>query len=525
MAGKTKEMNKIKQMLRLHLDGVSNREIATQLEMNKETVNRYVKRAKSDSLNISGLLKLDDPVLEHRMTGGSPAYTDERFELFKEKLPYLTKEKGRKHVTLKLLWEEYKAENPDGYGLTQFRFHCRQNNLANKQRPSTVLKDTFVGGEKIFIDFAGDTMEYTDMETGEIITVQMFVACMPATDYGYALGVPSQRSEDLVYSIASCFKSMGGAPKIIVPDNLKSAVIKTDPYEPEINRVMEDLANHYGCVVLPARPIHPKDKSLVEDHVKLVYQRVYAPLRNERFYSLEELNRAVTEKMKVHNQKRMQQHPYTREEQFLAIEKPELRPLPSTDFEIRSYTELKVGVNGCIYLGRDKHYYSVPHSLIGQKVKVIYTRTLVKVYCKGECTATHQRDFSPGHYTLVREHLASNSLAYRDRSPEYYVTRGKKATAELGQVIEYMFATATVPPETFYKGCEGLLHLQRTTDPNLFRKACETALIYQRYRYPFILQLVKSKCKGVEEINETEFIDCIPAHPDHANIRGKEQFR
>jgi len=181
MAGKTKEMNKIKQMLRLHLDGVSNREIATQLEMNKETVNRYVKRAKSDSMSISGLLRLDDPVLEHRMTGGSPAYTDERFELFKEKLPYLMKEKGRKHVTLKLLWEEYKAENPDGYGLTQFRFHYRQNKLANGQRPSTVLKDTFVGGEKIFIDFAGDTMEYTDMETGEIITVQMFVACMPAT--------------------------------------------------------------------------------------------------------------------------------------------------------------------------------------------------------------------------------------------------------------------------------------------------------------------------------------------------------
>ncbi|MEA4841326.1 MAG: IS21 family transposase [Bacteroidales bacterium] len=293
MAGKTKEMSKIKQMLQLHLDGVSNRKIATQLEMNKETVNRYVKQAESDSMNLSGLLKLDDPVLEHRMSGGSPTYTDERFENFKEKPPYLKKEEGRKHVTLKLLWEEYKAENPERYSLTQFRFHCRQDNLANGQKPSTVLKDTFVGGEKIFIDFAGDTMEYTDMDTGEIVTVQMFVACMLATDYGYALGVPSQRSEDLAYAIASCFRSIGGVPQIIVPDNLKSAVIKTDPYEPEINRIMDDLANHYGCVVLPARPVHPKDKSLVEDHVKLVYQQVYAPLRNERFYSLEELNRAA----------------------------------------------------------------------------------------------------------------------------------------------------------------------------------------------------------------------------------------
>lgn len=526
MAGKTKQMSKIKQMLQLHLDGVSNRKIATQLEMNKETVNRYVKRAESDSMDMSELLKLDDPVLEHRMTGGSPAYTDERFENLKEKLPYLTKEKGRDHVTLKLLWEEYRAENPDGYSLTQFRFHCRQGSLASKRSPSTVLKDTYVGGEKIFIDFAGDTMEYTDPETGEIVTVQMFVSCLPATDYGYVLGVPSQRTEDLVYAIASGFKAIGGVPKIIVPDNLKSAVIKTDPYEPELNRVMEDLANHYGCVVIPARPGRPKDKSLVEDHVKLVYQRVYAPLRNERFHSLEELNKAVAEKMLAHNQKRMQQQPFTREEQFLAIEKPELRPLPSEDFQIRSYANLTVGPNGCVYLGRDKHYYSAPHALIGQSVKVIYTRTLVKFYSNGECVATHQRDYAPGRYTLTREHLASNSLAYRDRSPNYYVAKGRQATQELGEIITYMFATTSVPPEAFYRSCEGLLHLQRTTDPNLFRTACEAALRHQRYRYSFIQQLVKTKCKGVEEAMQLEIEqECGELVPDHANIRGKAHFK
>lgn len=526
MAGKTKQMSKIKQMLQLHLDGVSNRKIATQLEMNKETVNRYVKRAESDSMNIIDLLKLDDPVLEHRMKGGSPAYTDERFESLKGKLPYLTKEKTRKHVTLKLLWEEYKEENPEGYSLTQFRFHCRQDNLASRRSSSTVLKGTYVGGEKIFIDFAGDTMEYIDIETGEVVAVQMFVACLPATDYGYALGVPSQRTEDLVYAIASGFKAIGGVPKIIVPDNLKAAVIKTDPYEPELNRVMEDLANHYGCVVLPARPGRPKDKSLVEDHVKLVYQRVYAPLRNERFYSLEELNKAVAEKMKAHNQKRMQQQPFTREEQFLAIEKPELRPLPTDDFQIRSYADLRVGTNGCVFLGRDKHYYSVPHALINQSVKVVYTRTLVKIYSEGECVATHQRSYAPGHYTLNREHLASNSSAYRDRSPDYYIAKGKQATQELGEIITYMFATTSAPPEAFYRGCDGLLHLQKTTDPDIFRRACEAALIHQRYRYSFIQQLVKSKCKGIDDARQLELeTDCGGLIPDHANIRGKDHFK
>ena len=521
MSGKTKRMNRIKQLLRLHLDGTSNRAIAVSLDMNKETVNRYVALAKSDNMDIKELLLLDDPVLEYRMNGGNPAYPDSRFEVFKSRLPYLEEEMKRVHVTLQLLWEEYRKEHPDGYSLTQFRYHYNQHIRA--QKPSTVLKDTYMAGEKLFIDFAGDTMEYIDISTGATVKVQMFVACLPATDYGFALGVPSQKSEDFIYSIISCFRFLDGVPRILVPDNLKSAVIRTDPYEPALNHILEDMANHYGCVVLPARPGRAKDKCLVEDHVKLVYRRVYAPLRNERFYSIEELNRAVGIQMQAHNRKRMQQRPYSREEHFLAVEKPELRPLPQTDFEIRFYADLKVGVNSCIYLGRDKHYYSVPYAFIGRKVKVVYTRTLLKIYCDGDCIATHIRDYTQGHYTLNREHLPSHSLAYRDRSPDYYIKRGEDVMVELGEIIRYMFATATVPPETFYRGCEGLLHLQKTTDPVLFKRACEAALLYGHYRYAFIFQLVKSKCVGLEDICPSE---CSPVTlPEHGNIRGKEQFK
>ena len=521
MPGKRKKMNRIKQLLRLHVEGVSNRAIATALDMDKETVNRYVAMAKADSMDIIGLLSLEDPVLEHRMHGGNPAYPDSRFETFKNLLPFLEAEMRRTHVTLKLLWEEYRIDHPDGYSLTQFRYHYRQHMEA--RRPSTVLKDTYIAGEKLFIDFAGDPMTYFDYATSEEIKVQMFVACLPMTDYGFALGVPSQKSEDFIYAIISCFKALGGVPRIIVPDNLKSAVVKTDPYEPVLHHVLEDMANHYGCVVLPARPGHAKDKSLVEDQVKLVYRRVYAALRNERFYSLEELNRAVSIKMQEHNRKRMQQRPYSREEHFLAIEKPTLRPLPETDFEIRSYADLKVGINGCIYLGRDRHYYSVPCAYTGRQVKVIYTRTLVKIYCEGECIATHIRDYTHGLYTLAREHLSSHSLAYRDRSPDYYISRGERLLAELGEVIRYMFATATVPPETFYRNCEGLLHLQKTTDPVLFKRACEAALLYGNYRYRFIEQLVKSNCMGLEEVYHSGEEPAVP--PVHGNIRGKEEFK
>lgn len=521
MAGKTKSMSQIKQLLLLKKQNVSNRKAALQVGMDKETVNNYVRKANADPLGIDGLLKLDDPVLEHRLKGGNAAYPDERFEQFKALLPYLEEEMGKSrktHVTLKLLWEEYRRDHPDGYSLTQFRYHYRQNTVASKEKKaSTILTDLYVGGEKAFLDYAGDTLGYIDKETGEIVKVQTFVASLPASDYGYMLCVPSQRTEDFVYAIAQFLKHIGGVPKILVPDNLKAAIVKTDRYEPTINKMLEDMANHYGCFIQPARPLHPKDKSLVEDHVKLVYQRVYAELRNLVFYSIEDLNRTAAEKMKAHNQKRMQQHPYTREERFLAVDRPNLLPLPAEDFEIRCYTDMKVTPNCCIYLGRDKHYYSVPYQLIGKQVHVEYTRSLVKVYSDGQLVATHQRDYTHGKYTIVNEHLASNSLEYRNRTPERYIERCEQALPELGLLVRMMFVTSRMPPEMHYKSCDGLLSMQRSTDPILFRTACQTAIELQRYNYKFVRQLIDSKCIGVG-LSESQ------CPPDHANIRGKKQF-
>ncbi len=521
MAGKTKSMSQIKQLLLLKRQNVSNRKAAVQIGMDKETVNNYVRKVCADPLGIDGLLELDDPVLEHRLKGGSPAYPDNRFEEFKRLLPYLEEEmsrSGKTHVTLKLLWEEYRRDHPDGYGLTQFRYHYNQNALASSDKaPSTILKDLYVGGEKAFLDYAGDTLGYIDMHTADKVRTQSFVACLPASDYGFMLCVPSQSTEDFVYAITRFFEHIGGAPRILVPDNLKAAIVKTDRYEPSVNRILEDMANHYGCVVIPARPRHPKDKSLVEDQVRLVYRRVYAELRNRTFYSLEELNRAVAEKMQAHNRKRMQHHPYSREERFLAVDKPGLLPLPQKRFEIKSYTDLKVGANCCIYFGRDKHYYSVPYHFIGKQVHVEYTRTLVKIYADGRLLKAYERDYSHGRYTICDEHLASNSREYRDRTPQRYIERCEKVSVELGRLVTLMFHTSRLPAEMHYRSCDGLLNLQRTTDPVLFRTACETAIEYGRYNYRFVRQLIDSRCAGVHQHD-------LLMPPEHDNIRGREQF-
>jgi Transposase and inactivated derivatives len=514
MAGTIINMSKIKQLLQLHRQGVSNRKIASLIGINRETVGDYIKKVKHHGFDLGSLLQMEDPALEKLFSSGNPAYTENRFLVLKEKLSYIEKELKKPGVTRHLLWEEYLTEHPEGYRYSQFCYHLNQLIIA--RHPSAVLEH--VPGEKLYIDFAGHTLPYVDRETGEIIHVQVFVACLPCSDYTFVMAVPSQATDDLLYALSCCLEHLGGSPKIVVSDNLKSAVIKTDRYEPDLNRVMEDFANHYGFVVLPARPYKPKDKAAVENQVKITYNRVYARLRNELFFSIEELNKAIFEKVKNHNQTRMQQKPYSREEKFLADEKVLLKQLPEKPFEIKYYTHLRVATNNCIYLGRDKHYYSVPYTYIGREVKVIYTRTIVCIYLEGVCIATHQRTIGFG-YTTVKEHLCSTHRHYMSRSPEYYIGQAKKRSEALARLIKRNFEGEDIP-ERIYRRCDGLLSLQRKTDPVVFEKACLYALEADAISYKSLQRIIENKTYEWSETNKEE-----PAErTSHENIRGKEYY-
>jgi len=514
MSAKTKRMGTIKQLLQMHGQGLKYKVIARSLKMSKNTVKSYLQKVKISGVDIKYLLELDDPALEMWFHAGTAAYPDKRFEDFKERLDYLVKELGRRHITKRLLWEEYRIENPNGYMYSQFCFHLSQHLLA--RNPSMVL--THQPGEKLFVDFAGDKISYVDRETGEIMWCHVFVACLPFSDYSFAMAVRHQTIEDFLYALACSLEHIGGVTQIVIPDNFKAAIIKASRYDPDVNQALEDFANHYQFTVIPTRVSKPQDKALVENQVRLIYNRIYAKLRNQTFFDLESLNLAIKEKNREHTQTRMQQKPYTREELFLADEKPMLRPLPLQPFELNYYRQLKVAHNNHVYLAQDKHYYSVPYTFTGSKVKVIYTRTLVCIYCKGEQVAVHIRDYKPAGYTTNPDHLCSRHQHYLQRSPQYYIRKAEEKSQTLANLVREMFNDGR-HPELNYRSCDGLLNLCRKTDPDTFEKACRIATDHQVYSYRFIKRLIENKMTGEEPAPEIE-----KPLPTHANIRGKEYY-
>jgi hypothetical protein len=243
-------------------------------------------------------------------------------------------------------------------------------------------------------------------------------------------------------------------------------------------------------------------------------------LRNRLFFSLEELNEAVLEQVRLHNRKRMQQREYSREEHFIADEKQMLKPLPQSVFEGQYDTELTVSANCCVYLGRDKHYYPVPYQYIGQKVKVIYTRSLVKIYLRGESIATHSR-IKKHEYTMLDEHLASNSKAYTRMSARWYIAKGTEINPFLGEFVQSIFASSDTPPEFFYKRCDGLLHLARVSSPEDLEEACRIAIENRQYSYKFIQGVLKN----IKALKEDETGRKNPQPDNHENIRGAGYYR
>jgi len=273
MAGIIKRMSQIKQLLQMHRQGMGLKQIAKALGISKTTVKSYLNKVESGKLEVDILLTMDEPLLESQFHAGNPAYKDSRYLYLEQRLNYYASELSRKGVTKYLLWQEYRGEcTGGGYSYTQFCYHLNQ--LLVARMPTAVL--VHQPGEKLYVDFAGDSLGFIDRETGEIIQCQVFVACLPFSDYCFAWVCRHQTTDEFIEALVACLTHLGGVPRVLVVDNLKAAVIRADRYQPTLNRVLEDFANHYSIAVLPARVGKPRDKALCENQVKLLYSRVYS---------------------------------------------------------------------------------------------------------------------------------------------------------------------------------------------------------------------------------------------------------
>lgn len=526
MAGKIKEMSLLKQVLQLKERGESNRGIARKLPINKETVGSYMQTIEANGWKVKDLLKLDDPILEKMLHAGSPAYTDERMAEFLKLLPRYREllSDPKSHVNRQVLYDEYKASYPQGYSKSQFYYHLKQNLVAQKDMVA-VLSDTYKPGEKLMVDFAGDKLSYVDTETGEVVKVEVFVGCMPYSGYSYAVCVPSQRTEDFLHALRMCLEYLGGVPPIVTPDNLKAAVITNDRHEPKLNKALEDMGNHYHFVVLPCDPASPTQKALVEDCVRITYNRVYAKLRGRTFTSILELNKAVRELMALHNQTRMQKRPYSREERFHAAEKDKLRALPAEPYEMKYYAILKVQPNCHVELRHDNvvHYYSAPYSYVGREAQVIFTRSWVKIFVDNTLVATYPRSYAYGH-TTEDSHMASNNRVIMERCATTYIERAKRISPDCHEYVKQIFnPQRTRQPEgVYYKLCDAIMSLRRKYELDVFDRTCRQCMQYGLYSYKKFESILKRNSL-FKPTDEPSLFD-PPSPTDQSALRGKEHF-
>ena len=506
-------MNKIREIIRLHAKGgLSNRQIARVLNISRPVVSQYLTDYRASGLDYDKIATMDDDELMGIFESTKRAVS-EKYRKLSERFGYFVKELKRTGVTLDLLWQEYKKEEPSGYNRTQFCHYFK----VWRDSSEVTMHIEHKAGEKMFVDYPGKKLMVYNRLTGIGREVETIVAVLGASQLTYAEATESQRKEEWIKSNENALRYYGGVPRAIVPDCLKSAVDKADKYEPDINPEYADFARYHDTVILPARPRSPKDKALVENAVKIIYRRVFAPLRDKIFYSLEELNEAIGERLEVHNNMPFQRMKLSRRDLFNQTEKQVLKPLRPERYELRRYLNVKVQFNYHIAFSPDKHYYSVPWRYSGKRVTVIYSSSSVEIYHKNIRIASHIRDFALNRYTTVKEHMPSHHRFYDSWSPQRMVNWAGAIGISVRVMIEKVLESRQYP-EQAYRACLGILNLSRKYGRQRLDRACDRALGYKSYSYKSVKNILENNMDKIEE--ET----ALQTLPIHKNIRGNQYF-
>jgi transposase len=522
MAQRRHSMNKISRILQLKSINLSDEQISAALHISKGSVNNIVQKLRQAQLK----WPLPEDVPESRLSEVvyGPSVPKKRinepnYALIYEELH----KKGNKRLTLQILFEEYQLSCPDGLGRTAFYDGFR---AWRRAVPDLYMHLNHIPGEKLYVDYSGDSLSYYDRHNDKEVKTQLFVASFGASSYTYAEVTHSQNQEDWTMSHQRAFTYFGGLPVAVVPDNLKSAVIKPNLYEPELNALYSSMADHYGVAILPARVARPQDKGVVESNVGSVQQRILMALRNRKFFSLAEINQALRDELSKYNDRPMKGHGgMSRTERFERADKPALRQLPAEPF-VLSDIKLKVRVDSNCHAEYKKNYYSVPHQYIGKYVDIHQNDQVLEIYFAGEHLCRHEVLNTLGEYKTEQEHLPPNQQAYeRSKLHKWYIARGQDIGPSTAKLFEEIIQSKWHPEQGF-KSCQGILTLVKVYSAERVERASYRALFYQGYNLcdmrSILEQGLDKESLHVPKEKENQIVTQIQSN--HKNIRGESYY-
>lgn len=505
-------MRKIRETLRLHHDsGLGQRPIARCLDISRTTVGDYLHRAKIAGLGWPLPQELSDQQLYNRLfPPAAPASASDR------SLPdfaYLHTELKRKGVTLMLLWEEYQADHRQGYRYSHFCDLYRQ--WARKLKIS--MRQIHKAGEKLFVDYAGQTLPIVNPHTGEITEAQIFVAVLGASSYTFAEATLSQNLPDWLGSHRRAFEFFGGVPELVIPDNLKSAVSKPCRYEPDLNPSYQELAEHYATAVIPARVRKPKDKAKVEVGVQIVERWILARLRKQTFFSLAEANATIGVLLTDLNSRPFKKLPGSRKEAFETLDRPALKPLPAQAYSFSQWKKVRAGID--YHVEVDGHYYSVPYQLRSQQLEARITATSVECFLQRKRVASHVRSFQKGRHTTVSDHMPKGQQEYADWTPQRLVRWAAQTGPRTATMTEAILASRQHAQQAF-RSAMGLISLAKIYTPERLEAACDLALDGGATNYKSVKSILKTNLDQQPRQQSLPIIKPIA----HDNIRGGHYY-
>lgn len=509
-------MRKAKEVLRLRFElGLGQRQIARSCGMGLGTVHEYLQRATAAGISWPLPEGWDEEELEAKLFGDAvvsepksqPQRPQPDWKAIHEQL------QQHRHLTLQLVWEEYRQANPEGYRYSWFceRYHQWRRKL------DVVLRQEHNAGDRMFVDWAGATIAIHDRATGEARPASLFVAVLGASCYTYAEATRDQQLEAWIQAHIHALEFFGGVPRLAVPDNTKTAVSKACRYDPDLNPTYQEFAMHYGMGVVPARPYKPRDKAKVENGVLVVERWIVAALRHRKFFSLSELNQAIRELLVRVNERPFRKRDGSRASLFQSLEKPALRPLPGQRFDMSLWTRAKVNID--YHVAFDENFYSVPYTLVQQVVEVRSTPTTVEIFHKGNRVASHPRRRGSSHAVTIHAHRPKSHQAHLAWPPSRIVSWARSIGSNTAQLVEKILHDKP-HPEMGYRSCLGVIRLAEEYSAPRMEAAAQRALLAGACRY----QSVKSILEKSLDTVPLDSSQPVSQPLTHDNVRGADYF-